>query len=169
MDQSAKASAVYAAAAQTGVISGGVSGVGYQFGQYGGLSVQHGILNASIAVNNMVARALAPPAPPVLASAWGAGPVLLLLALILVGLACLASMQTLIVTLACAAFAVWLIVARRKEDERRRAAYQVELPRWQRAMQNYDALYYCGRCDGVFLPGRPEIYRTAETIYVVYN
>ena len=28
------------------------------------------------------------------------------------------------------------------------------VPHWQRAMQNWQRLYYCHRCDGVFMPGQ---------------
>lgn len=51
---------------------------------------------------------------------------------------------TIVVIIACI---VWMILA----APRRKAVYQHHLSRWQRAMYNWDQLYYCNICDSVYL------------------
>lgn len=46
---------------------------------------------------------------------------------------------------------IWLT---RNEASTRRAKYAVELPLWEKAIAKWQQLYYCHRCDGVFLPER---------------
>ncbi len=60
------------------------------------------------------------------------------------------SIDIVLITLVCALI-VWLIWLSRR-DKRRRALFLTHHPQWEQAMAKWNALYYCGRCDGVFLP-----------------
>jgi len=56
-----------------------------------------------------------------------------------------------------------------RQDKQRKEEYARAFPLWQRAMDIWDHLYYCHRCDGIYLPGRPKLYRTSDMMTVLYH
>lgn len=170
VDTTRKVTSIVNDATALGSIGGSYRGVGYQFGSYGGPTVYAGVLSATAASQTSIGRARSPPARPLLRSAWGAGPVIGLIAVLIFGLAAMGSGNgDIIVGLVVLAGAVGLIISTNKRGKEYQDAYAREMPRWESAMRNWDQLYYCMRCDGIYYPGRPEIYRSHETVHVVYQ
>ncbi len=50
-----------------------------------------------------------------------------------------------------------------------RDAYEQKLPRWREAMRRWEHLYYCFRCDGVFIPGKSALIPTSDTASFIFN
>lgn len=169
VDRTAAVTAIVREATATGQIGGTIVGGSYQFGRYGGPSIGGGLLHASLATQSSVGHLLSAPAPPVLKSPWGffSGCALIALGLVIAGTVQHPTM--LIWALVSAALMAVLIYLKVTEGRKRKAAYAIEVPRWQRAMDRWQALYYCQRCDGVYTPGRPEIYRSTDMMHVLYQ
>jgi hypothetical protein len=49
------------------------------------------------------------------------------------------------------------------------AQLQVEIPRWERAMQRWSALYYCARDDGVFIPSENTFVPITQMMDYIYQ
>ncbi len=53
------------------------------------------------------------------------------------------------------------------KDEKIR--FEREMPRWEKAISKWQQLYYCYRCDGVFLPGQNFIVSTQYMMNFLYH
>jgi len=49
------------------------------------------------------------------------------------------------------------------------ARVQVEIPRWQNAMERWNQLYYCFRDDGVFIPADDQLEPIAQMTEYIYQ
>lgn len=166
IDASRKVTAVHAEGATTGRIGGSATGVGYQFGRYGGSSVSFTGFSATTASQSNTSRVLSPPAQPVYRSPWAWGAI----GGGLCGLIALSSLSSSVVAfLFFGALAALIIYMAARTAKRRKEEYARAFPLWQRAMDIRDRLYYCQRCDGIYLPGRPELYRTTDLMNVLYQ
>jgi len=85
VDQSAKVSSVVRKEVTSGTIGGSFVGGAYQFGKYGGPSIMGGGIHLSTQSLSALGQMLAPPAPPVYRSPWGAGPIIGILILGIAG------------------------------------------------------------------------------------
>lgn len=56
----------------------------------------------------------------------------------------------------------------RKETGRRQTRFAVERARWEHAKRNWNNLFVCTRCDGVFYPGQRALYPLSTTRDVIY-
>lgn len=48
------------------------------------------------------------------------------------------------------------------------AAWQKEVEAWERATQRWDSLFYCARCDGVFIPGEARFTPVEQYLQALY-
>lgn len=51
----------------------------------------------------------------------------------------------------------------------RRIRAEILLPQWQRAISTWQQLYYCHRCDGVFLPGQTFLFPKEQMMSLLYT
>ena len=174
VDQAAKVSSVIRKEVSNGTVGGSFAGAGYQFGEYGGLSLIGGGIHLSTQSMSALGRMLAPPAPPVYQSPWGAGVVIGILILGIAGLSLLGSGSTQgtgapILGLLCLAIIVAIIVSRTRTAARRKREYAESIPYYQRAAQRWDEMYVCLRCDACYTPGSSDIYRMEHLRQVIYG
>jgi hypothetical protein len=70
----------------------------------------------------------------------------------------------------CALIALTILIYYEKRDlPTKRSGYAAAINNWQRAMDKWNHLYYCHRCDGVFLPGQNLIVPSAHMMHYLYN
>jgi hypothetical protein len=194
VDASRKVSNVVNESTTIGSIGASVVSGGYQYGRSGGPMVSRSAVSAVTATQTALSRVLSPPIRPLYRGPWGffsvvgvllfgaVGIFSLLLYLASLGISqdptATASAReagqalnpgALIVGVVCLVLAIWIIFAKRAEKRRRTDAYVTNLPLWERAMQNWDRLQYCMRCDGIYYPGQPQIYRANEMMNVIYH
>ncbi len=175
-----KVSTVVSDATTQGVIRAEISGVGHKFGSTGGSSISGGILRGSTASQTDLAGVLLPPTRPVERNAWGGGTGWALFGLVVAIFLATAPMRmptaNIGVTIVSLVFAspfvalmAWLARSRIGRQQTYHAAYRRDAPLWETAMCNWDNLYYCYRCDGIYYPGSPTLYRTTCVMDVIYS
>ncbi len=180
LDASRKVSAVVSDATTQGAIAGTLLGGGYQFGSAGGPTIDRGIFRGTTVSQTHLAGVLSPPARPVERNAWGMGTQFALFGLVAaIGLATVpmrmpnAEIGVIIVSIVFAApfvaLAAWIVRSRIVRQRAYRAAYTLDAPMWEAAMRNWDNLYYCHRCDGIYYPGTAAIYRATQVMDVIYS
>lgn len=171
VDIARKVSAVVNDATTLGTIGGSVVTGGYNFGRHGGPTVSAGMLSATTASQTAIGRALSPPNRPRLRSAWTAGRVIGLIFLIIVILAGLASGGAggILLALVFLGLAIWVIADASQKGRIYQQMYEREVAAWDAAMQKWDRLYCCLRCEGIYYPGQPELYRIVEMMPVIYS
>jgi len=180
LDASRKVSAVVSDATTHGAIAGTLIGGGYQFGRGGGPVIDGGILRGTTASQTHLASVLSPPARPTARNAWSVGMQCAFLGLVaIIGLVTVpmrlpnANLGSIIFCIVIAApfvaLTVWLVRSRIARQRTYRAAYARDVPLWEAAMHNWDNLYYCSRCDGIYYPGTATIYRAAHVMDVIYS
>lgn len=174
VDQAAKVSSVIRKEVSSGAVGGSFAGAGYQFGEYGGLSLMGGGIHLSTQSMSALGRMLAPPAPPVYRSPWGAGSIITILILGIAGLSLVGSASTQgtggpILGLVCLAIVVAIIVSRVRTAARRKREYAEAVPYWERAARRWDEMYVCLRCDACYTPGSTDIYRMEHLQQVIYG
>lgn len=69
------------------------------------------------------------------------------------------------ITIFCFGCPVWFIFRLWS----RRIEAKAQMPHWQRAMAKWQYLYYCHRCDGVFLPGQPFLMPATHIMEFLYS
>lgn len=62
-------------------------------------------------------------------------------------------MDVVALLLGLAGLIILLVAFSKRKQWRDEAAAQ--MPEWEKAIQMWNQLYYCARCDGVFIPGVP--------------
>ena len=163
-DQVRKVSALYHAGASTSVITG--SGVGFLSDLGDTNSMLVGELHLTGGQQTLLSQRLSPPAKPEF-KARASEPVYAVVLFILAGVFFLASLgnnqpydlcSLLLVTLIFTTLGVVAVVRLRRTEARNEAGrkqWQVEYERWQTSIATWEAMYYCGRDDLVFVPGTP--------------
>ena len=68
------------------------------------------------------------------------------------------------ITIFCCAVPVWFILSLCCRSIEAKA----QMPHWQRAMATWQHLFYCHRCDGIFLSGQPYLVPTAQMMEFLY-
>lgn len=155
-----KVSAIVLAGTSTHAYVGTWAGSGYTFGEGGGPSVLGGTTTLEGGSQTALSRSLSPPAEPTAAFRPGFWAVA---ALIIGGLGVFGSCNGsgfegeyyglwIIVTVVAGCF----LYDKWKGYERQKQAAAVQRPTWERAMARWQVLFYCFRCDRVFLPGDPD-------------
>ncbi len=180
LDASRKLSAVVSDATTQSAIKVTLSSVEHQFGPAGGPTITGGVLRGTTVSQTHLASVLSPPARPVERNAWGGGTGCALFALAAVVFVVTVPMRmpnadigVIIISIVFAApfvaLAAWLARSRIARQRAYHAAYTRDAPLWEAAMRNWDSLYYCSRCDGVYYPGTAAIYRTTRVMDVIYS
>lgn len=166
IDQVAKVSAVFSGGAAAGAFAVSAPRGGYA--RVGGVS------------QTVQSMRLAPPQKPVYKNVWGVGYIIGLFLLTVVLLFSLPNAiisvldvvsqvvyyneynlaNTIINLVISIGLATGLVIGivlllsnRRKASSRQKAVIPTQHAQWERAMAKWQQLYYCGRCDGVFIPG----------------
>lgn len=161
----------------TSIVSAGTSTEHYS-GHIGGLF--HPIdehVSGSTTTKTELSKRLAGPAKPYYSSAWGCWSKGLVALLILLGLSSLIAGTAqsglgtgLIIGLLYGGIeAIAIFVWKHYTTKSRRANCQVEYLYWQKTMAKWEQVYYCHRCDGVFVPGRAELAPVSEMSSFLYR
>lgn len=166
IDAVQRVSSIVGAGTATGAYTGNTSGVSYNFGQGGGFGVAQGQVNLSGSSQTLLAQRLTLPAyskqdemGTFLAGALifcGLGGVTLFIQTVTPGLAGLIAAVVFLV-LGIGSFG--LSFEEHKKTNHFLAAMR---PIWSRAAQIWSYLYYCHRCDAIFLPGEAVLYPPEE-------
>jgi len=160
-DNVQKVSAIVNAGTSYGTYTGYGSGVGYS--SHDGMAIDE-VVTFSGSSQTALSSLLSPPAQPTYSSSSGWLP----LAPFGFGLLLLILLPEVpaIVWAVIIALCVWPSVALYRYTKRKNALnyaqFNDQMLPWQRAMAKWEDLFYCHRCDGVFLPGQsffvPTIY-----------
>ena len=173
IDTVRKVSAVVASDTSTGSFAGPTFGGGYAFGKQGGPTVGGGYTRLSGGVSTILSQKLTPPAQPEQQGiAWGWWVVLGLTSLLTLS-STFDSEASVLGRIAGALFfggvstvmgcVLWQVFQGRK------TAFEQAQLKWERATSKYEKLYYCQRCDGVYLPGTGSLHSlTQALIHSIY-
>lgn len=119
-----------------------------------------------------LAQRLSPPSEPTYQRPWSALTIFMIAALIYLPLSQLAhdnprsGWGSGIIFFPVAAIMIWRKV---KETKKRHAIYDREHPRWENAASRWLQLFYCFRCDGVFLSSEQEFVPSSIINYILYK
>lgn len=167
VDRVQKVSAVVDAGTSKSSLAGPTVGASYTFGRAGGLTVGGTQTTLSGGQQSVLSQRLAPPGNPTFKGRWGSAGILLaflgLMALMTLGTAPPAAVLFLIVAAMVFAAKVGRIKTARTTFQKQ------EVPRWEKAMTKWQQLYYCHRCDGVFLPGEASIVPSNKMVDFLYG
>ena len=192
-DNVQKVSAIVNAGTSFSTYTGYGSGVGYS--SHGEIVIDE-VVTFSGSSQTALSDLLSPPTQPIF-QGWGCGVIfanmVILLALVILLPLILQSLQNLInpanvghslqdygqsilafIGLGIiAASCVWALVAihryAKRENAIKHAQFSAQMFHWQRAMAKWVDLFYCHRCDGVFLPGQPFLVPTIDMMDYLYN
>lgn len=131
---------------------------------------------------SQLAHQLSPPTEPIFQSAWGWGILWGLIAVFVVTLGITILIEDLtgsrgtgsaillfLWLLSFIAIAIYWVRSKMIENERRRVDFNKSHTRWAKAMNRWQELFYCYRCDGVFVPGNPEFFPIAQISNIVHQ
>ncbi len=173
-----KVSAIVGAGTSTGAYTGGGQGVGYTFGHGGGITVTQNQMTLAGGSQTLLAQRLSLPPRPTPASGVTPGDILAALGGIGGGgffvylalsvganlpidadtanyvVAWAVGIVGAIIATLCVLALYWMYLRR----QRAIARYNRTTPLWNRAAAIWVHLFYCHRCDGIFLPGEQVLY-----------
>lgn len=161
MDMVQKVSAIVATGTSTGSYSGPTIGVGETFGRGGGTTIMGGYTTLSGWSQSELSRRLASPQRPQQRpiGCWFYGALVFfglgafggLLQVVFGGLKSAENWGALFFVLFTLLFVLLGGLGHSQSEQRR---VERELPAWEAAMDKWNRLFYCHRCDGVFVPGQ---------------
>ena len=160
-DNVQKVSALVNAGTSFSTYTGYGSGVGYS--SHGGMAIDE-VVTFSGSNQTALSSLLSPPAQPTY-SGVGCGVIFATLVILLVIVVLLPQVPS-VVSVVGIPLCVWALVAifryAKREKANNLAQFNAQVLHWQGAMAKWENLFYCHRCDGVFLPGQtffvPTIY-----------
>ncbi len=173
VDQVQKVSSVVEGGTSTGAFTGTNQSAGYTFGRGGSVTVEGGTTTLTGTSQTQLAQRLALPPKPTFSILSDTGAVLTVI-LALGGAICLffgiigddptdgfyiAYWLRLIGIGAIVLAVLWVCLIYR-HSVKAHAAVRRTTPVWERAAAIWVRLYYCHRCDGIFVQGRESLYPT---------
>ncbi len=192
-DNVQKVSAIVSAGTSFSTYTGYGSGVGYS--SDGGVAIDE-VVTFSGSSQTALSSLLSPPTQPTYSSSWGGvifATIVILAVLVIIllliptyvlnlinpanagyslqdyGQSILALIGLVIIAPLC----VWALVAIYRYTKRKNALnyaqYMDQMPHWQSAMAKWEDLFYCHRCDGVFLPGQSFFVPTIDMMDFLYD
>ncbi len=120
-----------------------------------------------------LARHLLPPPEPEYKSPWGWGSITIIVLIVLMLGGLLSNPGTPTEKLMATAFwsipIIGFIVWKQQQAAANRARHKKAREKWQRAKERWGRLFYCGRCDGVFVPGETRFVSTPKMDELLYE
>src|SRR5207248_4640453 len=142
-------------------------------GPYGGraTALVTGGMTLSGGAQTHTSAVLSPPAAPEYVSPWrgAVGPIVVMEIIVLFGVGIVAAilqllfgavgsvLGSLVWSGSLIGYPIYAVRSRSAAVKARRNAYEWAMPRWRKAMERWAQLFYCHRCDGVFVPGAPSL------------
>jgi type IV secretory pathway VirB3-like protein len=140
--------------------------------------VSIGITNQVSYTQTILGQRLSPPAAPTYQSPWGpylfaaivGGALLLGVSMLLAGIEPLSTLVFFLSPLLLGAFILLCLLLGARASDRKKAHLSRGYPDWQQAYAIWQQLYYCQRCDGVFLPGgQCPLIPTGQMMQYIYS